>query len=128
MARIILAEDDEIVAELVRDVLMAAGHGVGVLPTGAQALAVIRSRMPDLVILDCNMPEMSGLLVLREMRNSPKLAHIPVLMLTGRRSEKDVSLAMYDGANDYMKKPFDPEELVFRVEHLLEPKARAKAG
>lgn len=128
MARIILAEDDEIVAELVRDVLMAAGHGVGVLPTGAQALAVIRSRMPDLVILDCNMPEMSGLLVLREMRNSPKLANMPVLMLTGRRSEKDVSLAMYDGANDYMKKPFDPDELVFRVEELLAPKARARTG
>lgn len=128
MARIILAEDDEIVAELVRDVLMGAGHGVGVLPTGAQALAVIRSRMPDLVILDCNMPEMSGLLVLREMRNSPKLAGIPVLMLTGRRSEKDVSLAMYDGANDYMKKPFDPDELVFRVEDLLAPKTRARAG
>ena len=128
MARIILAEDDEIVAELVRDVLMAAGHGVGVLPTGAQALAVIRSRMPDLVILDCNMPEMSGMLVLREMRNSVKLAGIPVLMLTGRRSEKDVSLAMYDGANDYMKKPFDPDELVFRVEQLLAPKTRAGAG
>ncbi|WP_375427660.1 response regulator transcription factor [uncultured Sphingomonas sp.] len=127
MARIILAEDDEIVAELVQDVLMAAGHGVGVLPTGVEALAVIRARMPDLVILDCNMPGMSGLLVLREMRNTPKLARIPVLMLTGRRSEKDVSLAMYDGANDYMKKPFDPDELVFRVEELLPTGARLVA-
>ncbi|WP_375404195.1 response regulator transcription factor [uncultured Sphingomonas sp.] len=125
MARIIVAEDDEIVAELVRDALIGAGHGVGVLPTGAQALAVIRSRMPDLVILDCNMPEMSGLLVLREMRSNPRLVDLPVLMLTGRRSDKDVSLAMYDGANDYMKKPFDPDELVFRVEQLLPTTARA---
>lgn len=119
VARIIVAEDDEIVAEVVRDALIAAGHGVGVLPTGAQALAVIRARLPDLVILDCNMPEMSGLLVLREMRITPKLADIPVVMLTGRRSDKDVSLAMYDGANDYIKKPFDPDELVFRIERLL---------
>ena len=120
MARIIVAEDDEIVAELVRDALMNAGHGVGVLPDGNQALGVIRARLPDLVILDCNMPEMSGLLVLREMRKSPKLAHIPVLILTGRRSEKDVTLAMYEGADDYMKKPFDADELVFRVEELLQ--------
>lgn len=120
MARIIVAEDDEIVAELVRDALMNAGHGVGILPDGNQALGVIRARLPDLVILDCNMPEMSGLLVLREMRKSPKLAHIPVLILTGRRSEKDVTLAMYEGADDYMKKPFDADELVFRVEELLQ--------
>lgn len=126
MARIIVAEDDEIVAELVRDALMNAGHGVGVLPDGNQALGVIRARLPDLVILDCNMPEMSGLLVLREMRKSPKLAHIPVLILTGRRSEKDVTLAMYEGADDYMKKPFDADELVFRVEELLQARTRSR--
>lgn len=125
MARIIVAEDDEIVAELVRDALMAAGHGVGVLPTGAQALAVIRARRPDLVILDCNMPELSGLLVLREMRKSGELAGTPVLMLTGRRSDKDETLAMWEGANDYMRKPFDPEELAFRVDELLGTAARA---
>ena len=123
MARIIVAEDDGIVAELIRDALMAAGHGVGVLPDGAQALQVIRARMPDLVILDCNMPELSGLLVLREMRNSPKLAHLPVMILTGRRSDKDVGVAMFEGADDYMKKPFDADELVFRVEELLRRKA-----
>ena len=126
MARIIVAEDDEIVAELVRDALMNAGHGVGVLPDGNQALGVIRARLPDLVILDCNMPEMSGLLVLREMRKSPKLAHIPVLILTGRRSEKDVTLAMYEGADDYMKKPFDADELVFRVEELLQARTHSR--
>lgn len=128
MPRIILAEDDEIVAEIIRDTLMAAGHGVGVLPTGVQALAVIRARMPDLVILDCNMPELSGLLVLREMRNTAKLAQIPVLILTGRRSEKDEEIAMYEGANDYMRKPFDPDELVFRVEVLVQTRTHAKTG
>lgn len=128
MARIIVAEDDGIVAELVRDALMAAGHGVGVLPDGQEALRVIRARLPDLVILDCNMPELSGLLVLREMRGSPRLAHIPVLILTGRRSEKDVTLAMYEGADDYMKKPFDADELVFRVEELLGARRNVRAG
>ncbi|WP_242154675.1 response regulator transcription factor [Sphingomonas sp. BAUL-RG-20F-R05-02] len=120
MARIIIAEDDEIVGEVVRDALIADGHGVGLLTNGKDALNVVKKRMPDLVILDCNMPDLNGLLVLREMRNSPALCDIPVLMLTGRRGASDVDIAYYEGANDYMKKPFDPDELVFRVQELLE--------
>lgn len=127
MARIIIAEDDDIVGEIVRDALVAAGHGVGLLTNGKEALRVIVARRPDLVILDCNMPDLGGLLVLREMRNSVDLCEIPVLILTGRQSERDVELAMYEGANDYVKKPFDPEELVFRVETLL-GKRRAGAA
>lgn len=119
MARIIMADDDEIVGELVSDALIGAGHAVGLLDNGADALTVIRARRPDLVILDCNMPEKSGLLVLREMRNSNDFCKTPVLILTGRRSERDVEIAMYTGADDYMTKPFDPDELVYRVEELL---------
>lgn len=119
MARIIIADDDEIVGEIVRDALIAGGHAAALLPNGKEALKVIRARNPDLVVLDCNMPELSGLLVLREMRNSVDLCDTPVLMLTGRQSERDVELAMYEGANDYMKKPFDPDELLFRVDELL---------
>lgn len=130
MARIIIAEDDEIVGEIARDALIAAGHAAAVLASGKEALRVIKARHPDLVILDCNMPDLNGLLVLREMRNSAALCDIPVLVVTSRQSERDVELAMYQGANDYMKKPFDPVELVFRVENLLarkqanEPKIR----
>lgn len=123
MARIIMAEDDDLVAEVAQDALIAAGHGVGVLPDGADALAVITARRPDLVILDCNMPGLSGLLVLRQMRNSSSLFDTPVLMLTGRRSGRDEDLAFNEGADDYMRKPFDPEELVFRVDELLAKRA-----
>lgn len=127
MAKIIIAEDDEIVSEVVRDALTNAGHVVGVLDNGADALRAIQVKNPDLVILDCNMPELNGLLVLREMRKSPALYDTPVLVLTGRQSERDSDLAYYQGANDYMKKPFDPDELVFRVENLLD-KPRAERG
>ena len=119
MARIIIAEDDEIVGEIARDALLSHGHGVGVVTNGAEALRVVRARRPDLLILDCNMPEMSGMLVLRELRNSPALSNLPVMMLTGRRSAQDVELAMFAGADAYLKKPFDPEELAFRVDELL---------
>ena len=126
MARIIMAEDDEIVAEIARDALIAAGHGIGILDNGADALRVIRARRPELVILDCNMPELSGLLVLRQMRDSIDLCDTPVLILTGRQSDRDEEIARYEGADDFMKKPFDPDELVFRVEELLARKGIAK--
>ncbi len=119
MARIIIAEDDVVMGEIARDALLAHGHGVGLVTNGADALRVVRGRRPDLLILDCNMPEMSGMVVLRELRNSPALCNLPVMMLTGRRSAQDVELAMFAGADAYLKKPFDPEELAFKVEELL---------
>jgi DNA-binding response OmpR family regulator len=119
MARIIMAEDDDIVSDVVRDALSKAGHVVGIVDNGADALQAIHTKKPDLVILDCNMPEMNGMLVLREMRTADALYGIPVLVLTGRQSARDADLAFYQGADDYMTKPFDPEELVFRVEELL---------
>ena len=125
MARIIIAEDDGLVCEIVHDALTKAGHIVGILNNGADALRAIQLKNPDLVILDCNMPDLNGMLVLREMRKSPALYDTPVLVLTGRQSERDVDLAYYQGADDYMKKPFDPDELVFRVADLLQ-KPRSK--
>ncbi len=125
MARIIVAEDDEIISELLQEALIRAGHGVGVLADGTEALRVIRARKPDLVILDCNLPGLSGVLILQELRKSQKTWGLPVLMLTGRRSEADVALAMFAGADEYMKKPCDPEEVVFRIEEMLAKKASA---
>jgi DNA-binding response OmpR family regulator len=119
MARIIIADDDEIVGELVCGALIDAGHAAGLVTNGRDALQVIRARKPDLVILDCNMPELNGLLVLRELRGSPEFCDLPVLILTGRRSDKDEELAHFEGADDYVRKPFDPAELAFRVDELL---------
>ena len=125
MARIIVADDDELLGEIARDALIDGGHAAALLTNGADALKVIKSRIPDLVVLDCNMPDLSGLLVLREMRNTLELCDVPVLILTGRQSERDVELAIYAGANDYMKKPFDPDELLFRVDELLAKKHKS---
>lgn len=119
MAHIIIADDDELVGEMVRDALIAAGHGAGLVSNGADALRVIKARRPDLVILDCNMPELSGVLLVQELRKSPDFADLPVMMLTGRRGDRDEELARFAGANDYMRKPFDPDELVFRVDEML---------
>jgi DNA-binding response OmpR family regulator len=119
MARIIIADDDEIIGAIARDALIAAGHGAGLVTNGADALRVIKQRRPDLVVLDCNMPGLSGVLLVQELRKIPEFATLPVLMLTGRRGARDEELARFAGANDYMRKPFDPEEFAYRVDELL---------
>lgn len=119
MSLIIYAEDDQLMAQIVRNTLNTAGHIVGLVEDGKTALQAIWLKKPALVILDCSMPEMSGIDVLREMRLNSSMTDIPVLMLTGRQSSMDVSLAAYAGADGYIKKPFDPEYLIYTVECLL---------
>lgn len=127
MGRIILADDDDLVAALVVDVLIAAGHAVGRLADGASALNVIKQRPPDLVILDCNMPGMEGIEVLREMRRLDHLYEVPVLMLTSKSTDRDEFTAFYAGATDYLCKPFDVSELVNRAEELIADRRRRVA-
>ena len=119
MGRILLADDDADIGEIVSAALMERGHAVGVLPDGKSALDTIRRRPPDLVILDCNMPHMAGADVLRAMKLSADLYTIPVLMLTGRRGANDENILRFDGAADYMRKPFDPLDLIERAEKLM---------
>jgi DNA-binding response OmpR family regulator len=119
MARIIIADDDDLVTEIACDALIGAGHDADALSNGRDAIQAIRANKPDLVILDCNMPKMNGLHVCRELRDSAEFARIPVLILTGRSSDFDVEVGYYEGATDYMTKPFASNELVLRVEALL---------
>lgn len=120
MARIIYAEDDDVMAEIVRDTLGREGHVVGVVEDGLHALSAIRIKSPALVILDCSIPGLSGIEVLREIRLNRQFYDMPVLMLTARSSERDFDLAAYAGADAYIKKPFDPDYLVFLTESLLQ--------
>lgn len=119
MSLILIADDDELVVEVVRDALGAFGHVVGAVDDGMPVADIVEFKRPELVILDCNMPELSGLDALRQIRIL-RIAHAtPVLMLTARRGSCDEDIAMRAGANDYLRKPFDPDQLVSRVERLL---------
>ena len=124
MALILIAEDDELVVEAVRAALETRGHIVGSVPNGMKVKQVVEFKRPDLVILDCAMPEVSGIEALREIRSSHSGYATPVLMLTGRRSMADEEIAYRAGADDYLRKPFDPDQLIARVETLLESKQR----
>lgn len=120
MALIFHAEDDATMGELVQATLLDAGHAVGVLGDGEDALRALRRRKPDLAIVDMAMPQMSGPELIKIVRRDPELYDIPILVLTASRSPDDEAIARQAGANGYLRKPFDPERLVGMVNRLLE--------
>ncbi|CAN5666478.1 hypothetical protein BH10PSE14_BH10PSE14_37370 [soil metagenome] len=119
MARIIYVEDDDLAGERVQEILTEAGHLVGVIANGALACDTIIFKRPDLAILDCALPSMSGIDILRRIRAQSKTYLMPILMLTGSRTEQTHDDAMFAGANDFLVKPFEPDELVRRVAAVL---------
>lgn len=122
MARILVVDDHEIVGSILSDTLINAGHSVGWLEDGKEALAAMRRRPPHLAILDQNMPGMNGRDILRVMRSDRNLVMTPVMMLTAVTGEADQRISYYEGADHYMTKPFDPHEVVFWAEELIAQK------
>ncbi|MEX0912823.1 MAG: response regulator [Gemmatimonadota bacterium] len=119
MARILFAEDDRGMQEMVSAVLGAAGHSVRAVDDGRAALAAISTDLPDLAVLDYRMGRPDGLEVCRQIKEDPRLEHLPVLILTAEGDMDDRIDGFAAGANDYLTKPFDPRELVARVGALL---------
>lgn len=119
MGKILYAEDDEAMREMVTDMLTAAGHSVDTVSNGDAALARVQENLPDLVLLDYRMGEPDGFEVCRQIKNDPRLEHLPVLMLTAETDVEDRIGGFAAGANDYLPKPFDSRELLARVRALL---------
>jgi two-component system response regulator MtrA len=103
----------------VQQVLSRAGHIVGVIDHGTLAFDTIAFKKPDLVILDQSLPGMQGIDILKALRRLPALYLTPILMLSAKGGEAEVDDAMGAGANDYLVKPFEPDELVERVNEVL---------
>ncbi|MER7045692.1 response regulator transcription factor [Streptomyces jumonjinensis] len=125
-AQVMIAEDDEKQAELVRRYLEREGHGVTLVRDGRAAIEAVRHRPPDLLVLDVMMPKADGLDVLRILRAEEY--ELPVLMLTARSTEDDLLLGLDLGADDYMTKPYSPRELMARVRTLLRRSRGAAKG
>lgn len=114
--QILIVEDDEDTAEVVCTLLEDAGYNTVAVDCGEAALSEIAGMSPDLVLLDINLPDISGLEVLRAVRASSLL---PMIVLSGYGKDRDSVIALEAGADDYMAKPFSPEELIARVRALL---------
>ena len=119
MAYILFADDDEVLAEMVRARLAARGHEVRTAEDGEDVLREVRRRQPDAILLDAAIPVRSGMATLGLLKGDPRHCRIPVIMMTSRRSQEQVLAALRAGASDYMTKPFSPEDLVLRLEGLL---------
>jgi DNA-binding response OmpR family regulator len=118
-AAILVADDDQDILELVAFRLERAGYEVLTAGDGEQALASAREHRPALAVLDVMMPKLTGYEVVKAMRAEEGTSRIPVILLTARVQEADVSRGFEAGADDYIRKPFSPQELRARVEAIL---------
>jgi len=116
---LLIADDDEDILTLVQLRLTRSGFEVLVARDGEEALRLAQERLPDLAVLDWMMPKLSGLDVLRAIRAGETTADIPVVLLTARTSEADAQQGFDAGADEYVAKPFSPQELAVRVQTIL---------
>lgn len=116
---VLIADDDPDLLELMTFKLRAAGYRTLVADNGADALALVQTELPDLVVLDVSMPGLDGLTVCHYLHSAGPTAQIPILMLSGRARRSDIDLGYTAGADDYLTKPFSPRDLVERVRRLL---------
>jgi DNA-binding response OmpR family regulator len=124
---ILIAEDDADIAELIAHYVQKAGWNARVARTGDQALASAIEQPPDLVVLDLMLPGMSGLEVCRALRAGRATAHLPIIMVTARAEETDRVFGLEMGADDYLAKPFSPNELVARIRAVMRRSRRIDA-
>jgi DNA-binding response OmpR family regulator len=116
---VLVADDDEDIRSLVRYRLVANGFEVVTAVNGEEALRLAAERSPDLAILDVMMPRLDGFEVTRRLRADEATRTIPVILLTSRAQEADVTQGFAAGADDYLRKPFSPQELGMRVQAVL---------
>jgi DNA-binding response OmpR family regulator len=124
MAKILIAEDEHDIRELINFTLRYAGHEVVVTQNGQEALEKIPVEMPELILLDVRMPRMTGYEACRQIKADPAINHIPVVFLSAKGQESEVNTGLEVGAEEYILKPFSPDELIERVKNLLNQNGR----
>jgi CheY-like chemotaxis protein len=120
---VLVADDDEDILELVRFRLARSGYDIISARDGMETLALAAERLPDVAVIDVNMPGLDGVALTEGMRNNEPTTHIPVILLTASANPGDVAKGMAAGAEDYVTKPFSPELLESRVAAVLKAAA-----
>lgn len=117
--KILVVDDEEDILELLRFNLSREGYQISCAASGEDALSLVRSEIPDLIVLDLMLPGMDGLEVTRSLKNNLSTKNIPIVMLTAKGEEADIVTGLELGADDYITKPFSPRILVARVRAVL---------
>lgn len=119
MAKILIAEDEPDIRELVAFTLRFAGHEVVTTSNGEEALLQAPMVMPDVILMDVRMPRMTGYDACRAMKANPLLRDVPVVFLSAKGQDAEIQAGMEAGAEEYLLKPFAPDQLVERVRAIL---------
>jgi two-component system phosphate regulon response regulator PhoB len=127
-ARILVADDEESVRQLLQIVLQHEGYEVVLATNGAEALLAAYNNAPDLILLDWMMPVLDGLAVLKQLRKDAATRDIPILMLTARQSDSDTTTALVGGADVYLTKPFEPQVVLSMISRLLPDEKQTAAA
>jgi PleD family two-component response regulator len=117
--RILVVEDDFDISNMLRIYFSGQGYEVQVAPRGGDALTMTRKQLPNLIVLDIMLPDMNGYDVCRELRTTTRTSHIPIIFLTQKDERSDKIQGLELGADDYITKPFDIEELKLRVQNAI---------
>jgi DNA-binding response OmpR family regulator len=128
MAKILVAEDEKQIGDMISFKLSNGGHQIIRAHDGEQAVALAAREIPDLILLDAMMPGLSGFEVLRRLKGDPALRAVPVIMVTAKGHERDVLNGLRGGAVDYVVKPFSLKELAARVDLALRKDPPATAS
>lgn len=118
--RILVVEDDFDIADMLRIFFVGQEFEVEVASRGSEALTMCRRQLPDLIVLDIMLPDMDGYAVCRDLRTTTRTRHIPIIFLTQRDERSDRIAGLELGADDYITKPFDIEELILRVRRAIQ--------
>jgi len=123
-ARLLVVEDNEEIAQMITLFLAARGFKVSVAQDAASALQLVREALPDLILLDIGLPDINGYELLKQLRQNPRTRHLPAIFVSQRRLRPDRLAGLELGADDFVTKPFDPDELGLRVQNLVAHAAR----
>lgn len=119
--RVLVVDDDQSIQRVLVQTLQLEGYEVATASDGVEALESLQGQLPDVVILDVMMPKLDGLDVLKRMRADERTQTVPVILLTARSSQEDIWEGWQSGVDYYMTKPFDVEELLRFLSHVLNP-------
>lgn len=119
MTKVLIIEDEEQIRSFLRINLKACNFEVWEAGNGEEALQLLALKQPDIIITDIMMPKMDGLQFYLTLKDDPELQHIPVIVLTSRNAREDMEYAQLLGIDEYIRKPFDPEELIAKIKAKL---------
>jgi len=119
MAKILIAEDERDIRDLIAFTLRFAGHEVSAATNGEEAVEMAPEVNPDLILMDVRMPRMTGYEACKVMKSNPDLKDIPVVFLSAKGQENEIQQGLDVGAEEYLLKPFAPDQLTKRVKEIL---------